>query len=880
MIKKKYNPKDIEEFLYNIWKKSGYFKPNYNIKKNSFCIIMPPPNITGNLHMGHAFQHTIMDILIRYSRMKGNNTLWQIGMDHAGIATQIIVSKKIILQKNTTLNKIGRNQFIHECWKWKKKFNNNINYQIQRLGSSVDWSRERFTLDSKISNNVQKIFIDLYENNLIYRKKKLSNWDIELKTVISDLELDDRIIKGKVWYIKYLILENYKLNYKPRYLVVSTTRLETLLGDTAIAVNPMDIRYKFLIGKYVKVPLLNRYIPIISDKHADINKGTGCVKITPAHDFNDYEVALRHRLPMINIFTKSGNICYNSDIYDIDGNISDIYNSYIPNKLKNLDRLLIRKKIIYLIRQLHLLDNIIYDSIIVTYGDRSGSKIEPMLTDQWYLRVSLLSKDAILSVKNGYIQFIPKQYKNMYLSWMKNIQDWCISRQLWWGHRIPAWYDSLGNVYVGKDEKNIREKYLILNNEKLIQDNDVLDTWFSSSLWTFLSLDWPEKKILNIFHPTTVLVSGFDIIFFWIARMIMMTMYCVQDNTGKPQIPFKTVYITGLIRDKRGQKMSKSKGNVLDPLDIIDGISFTNLLKKRTSHVRTDNFLNKIYDDTSKYFSTGIKNFGADALRFTFSSLSSINRNVSWDMNRLQGYRNFCNKIWNAGQFILIYVDIKDINIKNIKKYFLFFDYWIFVELNNTIKMYCKFLKLYRFDLASNELYNFFWHKFCDWYLELVKVIFKIGSLEEITSVKYTLVSVFEIMLRLLHPIIPFVTETIWINIKKFLSIIGETIMLQAFPSYDLKIKNYQIINFMNIIQKIILFIRQTRITLKLHTSNLVYLYISNIIFELQEFLLKNKRIIQEIGYLKDILILSSSKIEIYNSVVGLVDNIQLFIVL
>ncbi|MCW5197196.1 valine--tRNA ligase [Buchnera aphidicola] len=880
MLNKNYNPKDIEKIIYNIWKNCNYFKPNYNLKKSSFCIILPPPNITGNLHMGHAFQQTIMDILIRYNRMKGKNTLWQIGIDHAGIATQIMVSKKIQLKENKTLHQISRDYFVSQCWKWKKKLNYNINYQMQRLGNSIDWSRERFTLDNKISYNVQKIFIRLYKNNLIYRKKRLSNWDIKLKTVISDLEVEIKNTYNQIWYIKYLILEKYQLSYKSKYLVVATTRPETLLGDTAIAVNPNDIRYQWCIGKYVKVPLLNRYIPIISDNYVDINKGTGCVKITPAHDFNDYEVSLRHKLPMINIFQKNGNICRQLDVYDTHGNFSNIYDSYVPNELRDLNKYTARKKIIHLLKKSNLLDYYLYDNVRVLLGDRSGSEIEPMLTNQWYLRTSLLSEHAILAVKEKKIKFIPNQYKNMYLSWMNNIQDWCISRQLWWGHRIPAWYDIHGNVYVEKNEKTVRKKHIILHNQKLIQDHDVLDTWFSSSLWTFLALDWPQKKMLKIFHPTHVLVSGFDIIFFWIARMIMMTMYCLQDNIGILKIPFKQVYITGLIRDNMGQKMSKSKGNVLDPIDIIDGISFDDLLKKRTDNIMKDDFFHKIKTDTKKNFPNGIKNFGADALRFTFSSLSSINRNIQWDMNKLQGYRNFCNKLWNAGRFILKYVHIQNINIKNIKKNFLFFDLWIFMELNNTINMYHKFLKLYRFDLVTYEIYNFVWNKFCNWYLEFVKIILQHGSFVDIQNVQWTLVSIFEVILKLLHPIIPFITEIIWLKLRNIFSIVGETIMLQSLPIFNKKIMNFQIIYFMGIIQKIVLFMRQTRINLKLKCNYFLCVFISNAHFELNDFLFKNKSIIKKIGYIKNMKILSSINDIKINAIIGLVDKIKIFIIL
>lgn len=880
-MKKNYHPKDIEEITYNLWKKNNYFKPNNQVNKESFCIILPPPNITGSLHMGHAFQHTIMDILIRYHRMQGHNTLWQTGMDHAGIATQIIVSKKIKLEKNITLNQLGREKFIKKCWEWKKISQNNINYQMKRLGNSIDWSREKFTLDPDVAKGVQKVFIDLYNNNLIYRKKKLSNWDTELKTVISDLELEYRTKKGNVWNIKYPILYNKKQSNKKKYIIVSTTRPETLLGDTAIAVNPLDKRYNSLIGKYVIVPLVNRIIPIISDQYADINKGTGCVKITPAHDFNDYEVALRHKLPLINIFTYNGNISHFSNVYDIHGNISNIYDSFIPLELQGLNRFLARKKIINILEKLNLIDNILNENITVTYGDRSGSIIEPMLTDQWYLHISPLAKKAILFVSKDYIKFIPKQYKNMYLSWMNNIQDWCISRQLWWGHRIPAWYDINGNIYVGKNEKDIRKKYSISYDIKIIQDEDVLDTWFSSSLWTFISLDWPKKdNLLHVFHPTNVIVSGFDIIFFWIARMIMMTIYVMKDYNIISKIPFKYVYITGLICDELGKKMSKSKGNVIDPLDIIDGISLSDLLKKCTENITNDKKKNNIYNNIKKKFPNGIENFGSDALRFTFSALSSKTRRISWDMNRVKGYKNFCNKIWNIARFIKMNYTNQDIYVKKNKKCLLFFNSWILIQLNNTIYNYRNALDSYRFDIASNKLYNFIWHTFCDWYIEIVKIIFQIGSILEIQNTKYTLIYVFESLLRLAHPIIPFITEVIWKKIKNIIGIVGETIMLQIFPTYDVNILDNHISCTMVIIQKIIMFLRNVRISLNVHYKTLVSLFLRNVDIELKSILLSYKKIIKKIGFLKNITILSDHDNDIPNAIIGKVDNIKIFILI
>ncbi|CAL4042991.1 Valine--tRNA ligase [Buchnera aphidicola (Takecallis arundicolens)] len=853
-MKHKYNPKDIEEMLYKFWEKNGYFSANTSLTKKNFCIIMPPPNITGNLHMGHAFQQTIMDILIRYHRMQGYNTLWQMGVDHAGIATQILVSKQIKLQYGKDLQEFGRRNFLNQCLKWKKENDFNINYQIKRLGSSVDWNRIRFTLDDISKQGVKKAFINLYDHGLIYRKKKLSNWDIKLQTVLSDLEIEHRSILGNMWNIKYFLVDNSgKINRK-EYLIISTTRPETLLGDTAIAVHPDDIRYINFVGLFVMVPIINRIIPVISDSFVDMKKGTGCVKITPAHDVNDYDVAIRKKLPLINIFTTDGKICNTCSVYDINGCHTEIYDTELPQNLKGLTRLQARKKILSILQDEKILDSIIKTNIIVLYGDRSGSEIECMLTDQWYLRTKKLSQQAIKAVQDGQIVFFPKQYKNLYLSWMNNIQDWCISRQLWWGHRIPAWYDNLGNIYVGYDEQHIRMKYVIPKDRIITRELDVLDTWFSSSLWSFLSLDWPKnKKLLQNFHPTNVLVSGFDIIFFWIARMIMMTMHLLKDKSSNPQIPFKNVYITGLIKDEFGQKMSKSKGNVLDPLDVIDGISLKNLLKKRTINSTKTSDLKKILNNTNMMFPEGIKGFGADALRFTFSSYSSITRNMNWDINQLQGYRNFCNKIWNAGRFILMNIRVKNLSYESDNNFFAFFDVWILSELNNTIQLYRTELENYRFDLSSNVLYNFFWHKFCDWYLEISKVIFEIGTSQEIQRTKYVLVYVFEIFLRMAHPMIPFITEYIWKKIKNLLFIKENTIMLQRFPITNFDMICKDTMHIMTCLQKIILFVRKTRITFNINNNILLHLFISGFNITFKKVVELNHKIIKKFTFLEKI---------------------------
>ncbi|MBG2876712.1 valine--tRNA ligase [Proteus alimentorum] len=807
-----YNPAEIEQPLYQHWEKNGYFKANGDTTKESFCIVIPPPNVTGSLHMGHAFQQTIMDTMIRYQRMQGKNTLWQSGTDHAGIATQMVVERKIAAEEGKNRHDYGRDAFIDKIWEWKAESGGNISNQMRRLGNSVDWERERFTMDEGLSKAVKEAFVRLHKEDLIYRGKRLVNWDPKLHTAISDLEVENREVKGSMWHLRYPLADGAKTAEGKDYLIVATTRPETMLGDTGVAVNPEDPRYKDLIGKEIILPIVNRRIPILADEHADMEKGTGCVKITPAHDFNDYEVGRRHQLPMINIMDFDGNIRVSAEVLDTNGVESDVYSTEIPATYQGMERFAARKAIVAEFERLGLLEEIKPHDLTVPYGDRGGVVIEPLLTDQWYVRAAPLAKPAVEAVKNGDIQFVPKQYENMYFSWMNDIQDWCISRQLWWGHRIPAWYDNEGNVYVGRDEEEVRRENNIAADVALRQDDDVLDTWFSSALWTFSTLGWPENtEALKTFHPTNVLVSGFDIIFFWIARMIMMTMHFIKDEDGKPQVPFNTVYMTGLIRDEEGQKMSKSKGNVLDPLDMIDGISLENLLEKRTGNMMQPQMAEKIAKRTSKEFPEGIEAHGTDALRFTLAALASTGRDINWDMKRLSGYRNFCNKLWNASRFVLMNTEDQDCGYQGGEMTFSLADRWILAEFNNTVKAYREALDNYRFDIAAGILYEFTWNQFCDWYLELSKPAVHKGNDAQKRAARHTLIEVLEGLLRLAHPIIPFITETIWQRVKEVKGIEGETIMLQAFPEFDASLVDEAALNDLEWIKEVIVAVRNIR---------------------------------------------------------------------
>lgn len=813
-MEKTYNPTSIEQDLYKTWEEQGYFKPHGDTSKDAYSIMIPPPNVTGSLHMGHAFQDTIMDTLIRCQRMKGKNTLWQVGTDHAGIATQMVVERKIAAEEGKTKHDYGRDAFIDKIWEWKAESGGTITKQLRRLGASVDWDRERFTMDDGFYKAVQEVFVRLYKDDLIYRGKRLVNWDPKLHTAISDLEVENKETKGHMWHFRYPLADGVKTADDKDYIVVATTRPETMLGDTGVAVNPEDPRYKDLIGKEIILPIVGRRIPIVGDEHADMEKGTGCVKITPAHDFNDYEVGKRHNLPMINIFTFDANIRDVAEVFNTKGEASDVYSGDLPAKYQGMERFAARKAIVAEFEQLGLLQEIKDHDLTVPYGDRGGVVIEPMLTDQWYVRAGILAKPAVEAVENGDIQFVPKQYENMYFSWMRDIQDWCISRQLWWGHRIPAWYDEQGNVFVGRNEEEVRAENNIAADVALRQDDDVLDTWFSSALWTFGTLGWPEKTPeLKVFHPTDVLVTGFDIIFFWVARMIMMTMHFCKDEDGKAQVPFKTVYVTGLIRDENGDKMSKSKGNVLDPIDMIDGIDLESLVAKRTGNMMQPQLAAKIEKNTRKTFENGIEAYGTDSLRFTLAAMASTGRDINWDMKRLEGYRNFCNKLWNASRYVLMNTEEQDCGFAaGAELEYSLADKWIESQFELAAKEFNGHIDNFRLDMAANTLYEFIWNQFCDWYLELTKPVLWKGTEAQQRATRRTLITVLEKTLRLAHPVIPYITETIWQSVKPLVDgVEGDTIMLQALPQYDAANFNQEALDDIEWVKAFITSIRNLR---------------------------------------------------------------------
>ena len=860
-MEKTYQPSAIEKKWYSTWENKGYFKPSG--EGEPYCIMIPPPNVTGSLHMGHGFQESIMDALVRYHRMKGCNTLWQVGTDHAGIATQMVV-ERILDAEGKTRPDLGREKFIEKVWEWKEHSGGTITRQLRRLGASPDWSRERFTMDDGFYKAVQEVFVQLYEDGLIYRGNRLVNWDPKLHTAISDLEVVAEEEQGFLWHFRYPLAN--PAHGDPEYLVVATTRPETMLGDTAVAVHPDDERYKHLIGKKIKLPLADREISIIADDYVDMEFGTGCVKITPAHDFNDYEMGLRHNLPLINLFNDDAQL-----------------NNGVPEKYQGMDRFVARKEIVADFEALGLLEKIQPHTLKVPRGDRTGVVIEPYLTNQWYVKTAPLAENAIKAVENGEIGFVPKQYENMYFSWMRDIQDWCISRQLWWGHRIPAWYDESGNIYVARNEEEVRSKYHLDKDISLSQDDDVLDTWFSSGLWTFGTLGWPEETdFLKTFHPTSVLVTGFDIIFFWVARMIMLTLYF------KKEIPFHTVYVHGLVRDSHGQKMSKSKGNVIDPIDLIDGIDIDSLVEKRTRGLMRPKDAEKIAKMTRKEFPEGIAAYGTDALRYTYYSLASTGRDINFDVGRIEGFRNFCNKLWNAANYVLMNTENQDCAQAGETDYELTLaDRWIISRLQQAEQAVCDGLDTYRLDLASQALYDFIWKDYCDWYLELTKPVLWGDDFSPAIKkgTRRTLIRVLETTLRLAHPLMPFITEEIWQRVKPLAGAKDETIMLARYPLADQNKIDLQAIKDIEWVKDIVIAIRNIRGEMNIAPSKMLPVYVKNGGTEDQRHLNENTRFLCKLASLESITWLNEKdeaplsatalvgKLEILVPMAGLIDK-------
>ncbi|HIL42484.1 MAG TPA: valine--tRNA ligase [Gammaproteobacteria bacterium] len=817
-MEKTYSPAQIESKFRNLWEENQLFSSEHNAEsKNSYSIALPPPNVTGSLHMGHAFQHTIMDILTRYHRSKGDQTLWQPGTDHAGIATQMVVERQLA-NDNLTKHDIGRDKFIEKVWEWKDLSGGTITSQMRRLGASVDWDRERFTMDEGLSAAVQKVFIQLYNEGLIYRGKRLVNWDPVLHTAVSDLEVISTEERGYLWHIRYPITGTNEV------LVVATTRPETMLGDTAVAVHPDDERYRELVGKTIDLPLTDRKIQIIPDEYVEMEFGTGCVKITPAHDFNDYEMGQRHGLEVINILTSDAKI-----------------NDTVECAYTGMDRFDARKQIIKDLESKGLLEKIDDHTLMVPRGDRTNAVIEPYMTDQWFVKVGPLAKPAIDAVKNGDIRFVPENWSKTYYNWMENIEDWCISRQIWWGHRIPAWYDEFGNIFVADSLQEAQIK--AGEGVNLTQDDDVLDTWFSSALWPFSTLGWPEKTPqLSRFYPTNVLVTGFDIIFFWVARMIMFGLKFMED------VPFKDIYITGLIRDGHGQKMSKSKGNVLDPIDLIDGINIEDLLEKRTHGMMQPKMAEKIKSQTIKEFPNGIPAFGTDALRFTFAALASFGRDIKFDLKRVEGYRNFCNKLWNASRFVLMKLDGHELHSEaNITTA----DKWILSRLQSTKVSVERHLNSYRLDLMSQEIYDFVWHDYCDWYLELSKPLLSNEDTREGTQA--TLLKVLTEILSLLHPVIPFITEEVYQHCNEISPQGYDSLMEKPFPISEPGLVSVDAEEELSWVQTFVLGIRQIRGEMNIPPSKLLPCFVQNYSSKDEKFLKGNDNILISLAKLENI---------------------------
>ncbi|MDB4822487.1 valine--tRNA ligase [Candidatus Pseudothioglobus singularis] len=841
-MEKTYNPELIEQKYRDLWETGDLFSSKTNSSsENAFSIVLPPPNVTGSLHMGHAFQHTIMDVFTRYNRSKGNQTLWQPGTDHAGIATQMVVERQLGL-KNISRHDLGRDKFTEKVWDWKSQSGGTITSQMRRLGASVDWERERFTMDESLSKAVKKVFIDLYNEGLIYRGKRLVNWDPVLLTAVSDLEVISKEENGFLWHIKYQVADSEEI------LIVATTRPETMLGDSAVAVHPEDQRYQHLVGKFINLPLSDRKIPIIADDYVDMEFGTGCVKITPAHDFNDYEIGQRHKLEIINVLTDNASINLNA-----------------PTKYQGLDRFEARKAIVSDLDQQNLIEKIDPHTLMVPRGDRTNSIIEPYMTDQWFVKVKPLAEPAIDAVKNGSIRFVPENWEKTYFNWMENIEDWCISRQIWWGHRIPAWYDKEGNYYVADSIEEAQGQ--AGENVELTQDEDVLDTWFSSALWPFSTLGWPEATPeMSRFYPTSVLVTGFDIIFFWVARMIMFGLKFAND------VPFKDIYITGLIKDGNGQKMSKSKGNVLDPIDLIDGISLEALLEKRTQGMMQPKLAEKIQKQTKKEFPDGIPSFGTDAIRFTFTALASFGRDIKFDLKRVEGYRNFCNKLWNASRFVLMNLDSKSINFDaELSSQ----DKWILSRLQQVKTEVEKHLADYRLDLMSQTLYEFVWHDYCDWYLEISKPLLENDKTKQ--GCEATLLKVLSETLVLLHPIIPFITEEIFEQSQKLQSNSTGKLISQPFPEPSKDLLNTEAEAEIDWLKEFILGIRKIRGEMNISPGKPLPCFVKSYSSKDQSYIKNNKAMLFALAKLDTVDLLSQDEEE-PESAIALVGEMKILI--
>ena len=840
MSNNKYNPLEIEQKWYERWENEKIFSPSGD--GDPYCIMIPPPNVTGTLHMGHAFQVTLMDILCRYHRMLGFKTLWQAGTDHAGIATQMVVERKLTAQ-GISRTDLGREKFIDQVWDWKSQSGDIITKQLRRMGASLDWESERFTLDEGLSQAVNKVFIDLYEDGLIYKGKRLVNWDPILQTALSDLEVVSKEENGKLWYLKYFFHEDNE-----KFLEIATTRPETILGDSAVAVNPNDKRYKNFIGKEIIVPVVGRKVPIIADEYVDMEFGTGCLKITPAHDFNDYELGKKHNLEEINILDLSARI------------------KCEMKEFNNLDRFAARKKILEELSETGHLSKEENHKLLIPRGDRSHAIIEPMMTDQWYVKIKPLAEEAINCVKDEKIKFVPKNWEKTYFEWMNNIQDWCISRQLWWGHRIPAWYDDQKNIYVGKNENDIREKYDLNEDIVLTQDEDVLDTWFSSSLWPFSTLGWPsETERVKTFYPTSVLITGFDIIFFWVARMIMMGKKFVGE------VPFKEIYVHGLVRDSSGNKMSKSKGNIIDPIDLIDGINLEDLIEKRATDLMQPDMAKKIESNTKKDYPNGINSYGTDALRFTFAALASNGRDINFDLKRVEGYKNFCNKIWNAARFVKIQnfnmsskLDLDKLNDE---------DLWIRNKIGDLIENIRSSYKNYRFDYAAKDIYSFVWQDYCSWYIEISKANInnkKISS-EQKELIVLNLRDILKNILLCLHPIMPFITEEIYSDV------FNENKFLQdnSFPDSS-QFTNSKDINNINWMIQVVSDIRKTRSEIGVQPNKTIEIYVTGATNKDKDYFEKMSNLIMNLGKIKEINL--DKEIETDNFYACVSNNLKLLI--